>query len=371
MKVAVITRHAISNYGSLLQTIATQKLIEGLGYACEIIDYVRTDEEPRNWEKTTLSGKAGWNNNPLKRAAYLALREPEGIKAGRKFAMMQKKYLHLTNRYSSLAQLRSTPPVANIYMTGSDQVWGPVCNGSYDSAYFLSFVPEDKRKIAFSASMGKMKLTDAVEKMFTEYLSQYHDVAVREDSAAEFLNSRGISCTTVLDPTLMISGDTWRGFIKEDKKPTEEKYILVYQIHNGRELNEYAKEISKRMNLPLIRVSPTFHQIIRGGKFIYLPDVTEFLSLIDNATFMMTDSFHGTAFAINFNTPFAEVLPNNGTSSRNVSILNLTGLNDRIVTRQEQLNTLAAVVDFTNANKILNKKRAESKEIMKDMLSME
>ena len=369
MKVAVITRHAISNYGSLLQTIATQKLIESLGHECEIIDYVRTDEEPQNWEKTALQQKTGWNNNPLKRAAYLALREPEGIKAGRKFAMMQEKYLHLTNRYSSITELENNSPAADIYMTGSDQVWGPVCNGSYDSAYFLSFIPENKRKVAFAASMGKMKLTDVAEKMFTEYLPKYHDMAVREDSAAEFLNSRGISCTTVLDPTMMISGDAWRRFAKKSMRPTKEKYILVYQIHNGKELNEYAKEISKRMGLPLVRVSPTFHQIIRGGKFIFLPDVTEFLSLIDDASFMMTDSFHGTAFAIIFNTPFSEVLPDNGTSSRNVSILNLTGLNDRIVTKPEQLKSLAVSMDFTNANEILGEKRVKSKEILKDMLS--
>lgn len=146
------------------------------------------------------------------------------------------------------------------------------------------------------------------------------------------------------------------------------KYILVYQIHNGKELNACAKEISKRLGLPLLRVSPMFHQISRGGKFVYLPDVTDFLNLIDNASFMMTDSFHGTAFAINFNTPFAEILPDSGTSSRNVSILNLTGLSNRIVTNQEQLDKLEMSVDFSNANRTLNEKRNESMAILKYML---
>ena len=373
MKVAVITRHAISNYGSLLQAIATQKLIEGLGDACEIIDYVRTDEEPQNWEKTTLSCKVGWNNSLLKKGIYLVLRAPESIKAGRKFAEMQKKYLHLTSRYHSQADLKCNPPEADLYMTGSDQVWGPVCNGSYDSSYFLSFVPEHKGKVAFAASMGKMKLDDTAQGIFEQYLPAYRNIAVREDTVADFLRKNGIVSNTVLDPTLMLDGDTWRKFVKDKKKDRSSlvpkgKYILVYQIHNGKELNACAKEISKRLGLPLLRVSPMFHQISRGGKFVYLPDVTDFLNLIDNASFMMTDSFHGTAFAINFNTPFAEILPDSGTSSRNVSILNLTGLSNRIVTNQEQLDKMEMSVDFSNANRTLNEKRNESMAILKYML---
>lgn len=373
MKVAVITRHAISNYGSLLQAIATQKLIEGLGYECEIIDYVRTDEEPQNWEKTTLSCKAGWNNSLMKKGIYLSLRAPESIKAGRKFDEMQKKYLHLTNRYHSQADLKCNPPEADLYMTGSDQVWGPVCNGSYDSSYFLSFVPEHKGKVAFAASMGKMKLDGMAQGIFDQYLPAYRDIAVREDTAADFLRKNGIVSNTVLDPTLMLDEDTWRKFVKDKKKDRRNlvakgRYILVYQIHNGKELSAYAKEISKRLGFPLIRVSPMFHQISRGGKFVYLPDVTDFLNLIDNASFMMTDSFHGTAFAINFNTPFAEILPDNGSSSRNVSILNLTELSDRIVTNHEQLDKLEMSVNFSNANRILNKKRNESRAVLEYML---
>ena len=82
--------------------------------------------------------------------------------------------------------------------------------------------------------------------------------------------------------------------------------------------------------LPLVRVSPTFHQLARGGRFVFCPEIGTFLSYIKNARYMLTDSFHGTAFAINFHTPFLEVLPNNKTGARNQSILQLTGLEDRL-----------------------------------------
>lgn len=373
MKVAVITRHAITNYGSLLQTFATQKVIENLGHECEIIDYVRTDEKPQNWEMTTLSCKVDWSNNPIKKSIYLALRTPESLISGRKFAKMQRECLHLTKQYHSVSDLEKNLPEADVYMTGSDQVWGPVCNGTYDRAYFLSFVPSNKRKMAFAASMGKMKPDEASLKIFNEYLPTYNKISVRENSVACYLQKLGIKCSTVLDPTLLLDGDAWRKFIKSRKRDgsglfQNKKYILIYQIHSGKELYAYAKSVSLSLGLPLIRVSPTLHQIVRGGKFVYLPDITTFLELIDNASFMITDSFHGTAFAINFNTPFSEILPANGTSSRNVNILSLTGLSNRIVASGMQLDTPDTAIDFSYANRILHEKRKDSISILKGML---
>ena len=107
MKVAVITRHAIANYGSLLQAIATQRVIENLGHTCEIIDYVRDDESYSQLERTLLKRKKDWNNNPIKRFIYLVLRQPESISAGKRFEKARAKYLHLTRRYETLAQLKN------------------------------------------------------------------------------------------------------------------------------------------------------------------------------------------------------------------------------------------------------------------------
>lgn len=365
MKVAVITRHAISNYGSLLQSIATQEIVKQLGHQCEIIDYIRTDEEYINWEKTILSAKPRWSS-PLKRFVYLAIRQPESIIAGRKFQKMRCQNLSLTKRYSSLKELEEGVFCADVYMTGSDQVWGPVANGVYDSAYFLSFVPTESKKIAFAASMGKMKISEESLSLFRNNLPQYTNIAVREQTAADFLESEGIHCKTVLDPTLLIQAEKWTEMASPARK---EKYVLVYQLHNNQKLNHFAKKIAARMNLPLVRVSPTLHQFNRGGKFVYLPDVSEFLSLIRNASFMVTDSFHGTAFAINFNVPFAEILPENGTNSRNVSILNLTGLADRIVTTEQELDQLSDSIDFAYANQVIAYKRRESMEILKGFLA--
>ena len=114
MKVVVITRHAISNYGSLLQAMATQQVIESLGHSCEIIDYIREDESYLNHELTLLKRKPNWYNNPIKRMIYLALRQPESVKAGRKFEKQQAKYLKLTKRYTSPEELKKGKPIADV-----------------------------------------------------------------------------------------------------------------------------------------------------------------------------------------------------------------------------------------------------------------
>ena len=83
---------------------------------------------------------------------------------------------------------------------------------------------------------------------------------------------------------------------------------------------------------------------------------------------MITDSFHGTAYAINFNIPFVEVLPNNNTGTRNMSILRMTGLSQRILHDEENIQLAKNKVDFTEANKVLKEKRIESLEILKKMI---
>ena len=363
MRIAVITRHAIINYGSLLQAMATQQLLKSVGEDCEIIDYIREDESYRNQEKTLLLGKPSFSNNFLKRIAYLALRQPESIIAGKRFAKMRKKYLNTTKLYSDIEQMQNDKPQADIYMTGSDQVWGPVMDGTYDSAYCLSFTADCDRRIAFAASFGRTKLTQETEAFYKKWLSRYAAIAVREDSAVQLLNSWGLQAKQVIDPTLMLDTTYWNKFTTEAKK----KYILVYQIHNDKKLDRYAKAVAKRTGLPLVRVSASFHQIIRGGKFKFCPDIGEFLSYIKNAQCLITDSFHGTAFALTFNTPFVEVLPGE-TSTRNMSILRLTGLTDRVLKDENDVELALTPVDFTHANKVLSEKRREGIEILSGMI---
>lgn len=141
MEVAVITRHAIANYGSLLQAAATQNAIEALGHSCRIIDYVRPNEVCTQLHKCQLQQKPRWNRTPLRRRVYSTLRYTENVMAGRLFESARRQMLHLTEPFSTAQELTANGPKADVYMTGSDQVWGPMEDGTYDPVYRLAFAP--------------------------------------------------------------------------------------------------------------------------------------------------------------------------------------------------------------------------------------
>lgn len=365
MKIAVITRHAISNYGSLLQAYATQTILEKLGYECEIIDYVRDNENYFNREKTLLKRKPDWNQNLVKRTIYLLLRQPESILSGKMFETERKKYLRLTARYTSLAQLKNKCPIADIYMTGSDQVWGPTEDGTYDPAYCLSFVNDSQKKVSYAASFGRTNVEASAKELFKDYLNQYATLTVREDSAVEQLTKLGLQANQVLDPTFLLNSDGWKRLTKTKIKG---HYVLVYQLHNDSKLGKYAKIIAKAKGLPLLRISTSFHQIFRPGKLIWNPNIEKFLSYLAQADCLVTDSFHGTALAINLNVQFVEVLPHNGTATRNQSILKLVGLENRIIKQENEISVAYERIDYDIVNPIIEEQRSKSLKMLKQMI---
>ena len=131
---------------------------------------------------------------------------------------------------------------------------------------------------------------------------------------------------------------------------------------------DYAKSLAKHTGMELVRVNPMLHQILRGGKFICCPDLSEFLSLIANALCIVTDSFHGTCFSINFGKQFIEILPNNATGTRNQSILELTGLSDRILCDFNDYSLVDKVIDYGKVNELLEVERRKSLEVIRSMI---
>lgn len=364
-KIAIITRHAVSNYGSVLQAYALQKAIDSFGFKAEIIDYIRKDEDYHNIADTLVK-KTSWNRNALTRIIYKSIQSPEYIKMGKTFEKYRKALLNESNtRYSSLEELKKNPPAADIYCTGSDQVWGAVGDNEIDGAYFLDFAPNDKKKIAYAASFGKTDAHSNCKVKIKDYLNSYDCLTVRENSAVNLINNLGIdNVNQVLDPTLLLDKNEWSKLIKADVK---ENYVLLYQLHSNPDMDSYAEKFAQKAGLKLIRLTPLFHRTFKSGKAVYLPDISGFLSYIKNADYMITDSFHGTAFAINFNTQFIDVLPGE-TKTRNQSILELTGLSDRVLNDYNDFSFIENKIDFLNANKKIAYERTISLNTLEQML---
>ena len=320
MKVDIITRHAVANYGSLLQSYATQKTFEKLGLDAEFINYTRYDERANNLAKTHVKGKK-WDKNIFTRTLYTLIQTWNYSHEYKAFEKYRKGFINETDTlYGSIEELIKNPPEADLYCTGSDQIWGKIGTSNYDSAYFLDFV-KDKKCISYAASFGKEKIDSNLEENLPTLLEKYSYILVREDSAKNIVKRAGIdNVEQVLDPTFLLSKEEWENLA--EKKPKYTNYVLVYQLHNNKKFNKYAKEFAKAHNKKLLRLTPSIYHKARGGKLIYLPTQYEFLSYFKNADYILTDSFHATVFSIMFNKKFKNISPGE-TSTRITSILKL------------------------------------------------
>lgn len=355
--IAYITRHRVSNYGSALQTYATQQVLERLGYDAVCIDYAREAELPENVASTRLS-TSRWNANVLTRLVYMLTQKPIMTTAAKRFeGYIGHLFKTTAKEYHTEQELKNDLPPADVYMTGSDQVWNTISGNCIDPAYFLSFVPDDKKKTAFAASFGGATVNDGDRPEMTRLLKRYQAITVREKSGVALVESMGAQAQQVLDPTLMIEQNDWLRIIPD--RPCTEPYVLVYHLHPNKEFEAYAKEFAKRRGMKLIRIHPYWHHIFKPGKFIHCPPLEDFLWYIKNASCFLTDSFHGTAFALGLNTPFTDVLPHQY-SERIESLLSLAGLQNRILKSYSDFDSPAQPIDFDKVNERLAHEREVS-----------
>lgn len=312
-----------------------------------IIDYVREDVRYENLVKKWSGG------NPIKALAII----PTILRWKNVFQSFAKKYLDLSeNTYTTEDDFESYPLDADAYCTGSDQVWNSKWNNGILPCLYLSFVPNDKYKFAFSASFGQSKLSTEEINKTKPYLEQYNRISVRESEAKVILDEQYNIKNSVhlVDPTLCVSGDFWRKY--ETPRKIKDDYILIYNLNRSKEFDRYAVELSKRTGLKLVRFCTRYDQFYRPGKSMLVPEVFDFISLIDNAKFVLTDSFHATAFSLNLHTEPICVYPKEF-GGRLESILRQTNTTQRHIDNYEDFDVVNRAVDFEQVDEILSLER--------------
>lgn len=347
MRVDVITLHAVQNYGSVLQALATQKLLEKHGCEVKIINYIREDVRYKN----ILQARS--NGNIIKKIVLY----PNVKKWKKVFKGFCNKYLNLTDRsYTTENDFKDYPLDADMFCTGSDQVWNSKWNQGIISPLYLSFVPEDKFRFSLAASFGQDKLSQDEVKATKKYIEKYNCISVRESSGKKIIEQqyKYPYAEHIIDPTLMLDDDEWRRFA--NNKKTTEDYILIYNLNRSKEFDEYAKKLSRKTGLKLLRICNRYDQFYRPGKSIIIPEIIEFIKLIDNAKYVLTDSFHATAFSMNMNTEPICIYPNEF-GGRIESFLKLTNSLQRHIKNYNDFDVLDRKVDFESVNKILDSER--------------
>ena len=367
MRIGIITLHRSANYGSVLQAFALQETIKKLGHDVEIIDY-----SPSRY--TILAMLKGLKNKNELIRNHLSIRiivkmimYPSYVLRYKTFKSFIRKYLDLSKeQYRDVADFEKKLTHYDIYCTGSDQVWNSEWNGMIDGPLFLSFVPEGSKRIAYAASFGKDKLEPWEVKETKELLRKYDDISVRELDGKNILNRLGIkNSRCVLDPTLLIDGDRWKKIAS--KKFENENYILVYNLNRNRKIHAYAEKLSKKTGYKIKYITYQLHDFYKKGKMYCNVSVEDYLALVANAKYVVTDSFHGVAFSINFNRDFVVVYPKKF-SSRLRSILEIAGLCDRVINGINDDFSFDKI-DYKEVNRRIPEKKKESMNYLQEALN--
>ncbi|MBF0601917.1 polysaccharide pyruvyl transferase family protein [Limosilactobacillus oris] len=377
MKVDIITLHNINNYGSVLQTFATQEVFRSLGYETEVIDYCRQNNLPSYLAREVLNRNIRlqkvaflWKNSKVIKKLLIKLLTIKIAHSKTPMSQFMKKNINLTPRqYTSYSELKNNLPTADIYVTGSDQVWNSSYNGGIDQAYYLGFAPDNKMKIALAASIGNAEISSVEREKIYPLLSRYHAISVREVSAVNLLKSMGLNSELVLDPTLLLNSDEWKK-LDSGRPLINEGYLLMYQLNANSKMDEYAVKLAKKLNLKLIRFGFNHSDKGKAGHCIMHPSVEQFINLFSNASYVLTDSFHATAFSLNFGIKFTSILPPKF-GTRIESILQLTETGDRLLTDFNDFSSVENNIDVSKVQQILDTERKRTFNWLSNALNVE
>lgn len=357
-KVSLITIFDNPNFGTYLQALALTLVLERHGVKVEIIRYKRKCLFPK-------SRLRKWTPflDPIRliRDFLFPNKWINQIKLCHKFI---SQYVSLTKQYSSYSELEKDPPKADIYLTGSDQVWNTSHNHGIDKAFYLAFAPKNAPKLAYAASIGMSEIPEQYKAETKQLLDEYDCITVREKNAVDLLKQIGISAKEVLDPTLLLDRNEWTKYAAP--RIVKEPYLLVYSVESKERdfiISRIARKIAQKKGLKVVEVSytGTSKEIPDCDSHIYYASPDMFLSAILHSSYVVVSSFHGTAFSINFNKNFVTVAPDRF-SSRIDSLLEKTNLINRKVCSEENLDEsfFSEDIDFSEANAVLQKERAES-----------
>lgn len=354
MKVSVITLQNIKNYGSMLQAYATQEILRSKGVDVEIVNYTRPIA--KFWNHILAYSKY---NNIIVRILKSLILFPTEVRYYFLWRTFTTKRLSVSAAsYSSNEELKLNPPIADIYCSGSDQVWNSGWNGGVLKEFFLDYAPSDKPKYALASSVGQSRFDENEIDEIKELLCNFKSISVREESAVSMIKKLGIDeVQSIIDPTLTLDDAYWSKLAtaKIRKKP----YILIYQLGKNPKVDEFAKYVECKTGLEVVRICIRYDYVLRYGKSILIPSFEEFLTLFANASYVITDSFHATCFSINFNRKFWCVLPEMY-EGRILDLLAMVEEKDRIVPEDYNNLDVNKEINYDYVNRTIDNLRQKA-----------
>lgn len=377
------------NFGSALQTYATQYTLEKLGYDARVFEIKSVHREIHIKKLLYYAGRifdpvelkylvANLKSRSRKTASASTDQYAQDMNVRKQvYADFNKKWNKMLPTVKGWKALATQASQMDAVVVGSDQLWRP---SNIVGCYFtLEFVPDHIKKIAFSTSFGVPELPKQLHKHANKYLSRIEHISVRENTGADIVKSiSGKEATVVCDPTMMLTAEDWM-HIQDEKPFAQGNYILMYLMGDNPEQREFVKQLSKKTGCRIIG-------LLHGATYIaYDEEVadekpfnvgpSEFVNLIRNAQYVCTDSFHCIVFSILNSTKFFGFRrwPDGSKFSANdrlYTLLQFTGLERRMLMGTEDVDKcIADEIDFAPVLEKVAAKRKMSMQFLVNALN--
>lgn len=377
--VAILTKYYKNyNYGGMLQGYALHKVVQNLGYSCDIISY-----------------NVGENKNPVY-SNLLQQCKQYGIKSASgkviekctgkmKFLIKdildirRQKFDEFMNETNSNTEVFNDSNLTRLndeykyFISGSDQVWNP---NAVRLLYLQGFVDDTKTRIAYAASFGRDNLSEFEANKMIPYIKKFNYLGIREKTGTELLKKYiDNHIETVLDPTMLLTQNEWDSV--SSKQIVNEDYAIFYFFSNSYNVRKKSEEFCKKNNLKMVLIpyaKQEYNFYDSKGESIRINDIgpKEFVSMIKYAKYVFTDSFHGAVFSIIYNKPFVVFERNKkghvSMNSRLYDLLDTFELKDRLINDYENLNDVGEI-DYSYVNIILDKEKNKSLSFLKKSLN--
>ena len=388
MKIGIVTYVKCDNYGAELQAFALQWKLNSLGFDAEVINLEKRNiDMKRNPDVILGAIKQRFKNEGFKAFVSISRKFKETKKRivdesafkeidAKKHLLFEKffeeKVKH-SSKYYSLDDISSTSDLDyDVYIAGSDQIWNYIHTDRLD-VYFLMFANKFKaKKISYAASVSIYDIPKKWRSAYKKYFENIDKISVRELHGADLVKKySNKTAEVVLDPTFLLTKEDWQREVAKDMN-IDGDYLLIYTLSGSPHIRRMAQDIAAKKNLKVVNIKSSYSEEPNDGTIhLYEIGPAEWVGLWSKAKYVVTDSFHGTAFSINFNIPFTTLVnPNSMMNSRVLSILKITNLESRIVydTLSGNLKPASIDVDFKESNEILRMWKEKSLNFLLDSL---
>lgn len=373
-KIALVSYYKDPNYGTMLQAYALYKAIALLGKDSEYISYISylprkgimckiihiIKQIVKFFLKTRIKGEFSFFQTKDFKSTMDA------------FNNFHIKYIPESNQQYNALTINESVHRYEHFIVGSDQTWSPYMNRSPYSINFLSFISESSKKSAYAPSIGTTDIPEDFQQRLKKELSSFGNLSCRERSNCCLLEKlTSIKTEYVLDPTLLLDPSEWNK-VAQAVNEMPQHYILCYILGEKNCIAKFAETLGEQHNIPVYYIVTRPKYLLKNNRLLGIGPA-EFISLINNADYVITDSFHGTIFCVNYNVNFYSFSKRdivgdnvNNDNARILTVLIELGLANRF--RKDNDDTFESDIDFAVVNSIITSRRKDSINYLKSII---